>query len=105
MTIIWSQPASDSFYSHIEYLLARTPSGARNVKSAVMDAIGLLEHTPFMGRPGRWENTRELVIEKHPYIVAYRLNVDIVEILYIHHTRQDWPTGSEPSPSTPVDID
>ena len=91
MTIIWAHPAKASFISHIEYLLARTPSGAESVKTAVLEAIRLLEHSPFMGRPGRWENTRELVIDKFPYIVAYRINVDIVEILYIHHTRQTWP--------------
>ena len=92
MTIVWSQTAKDSFYAHLEYLIARTPSGARAVNSAVMQAIRHLESTPFMGRPGRWENTRELVIDKYPYIVAYRLNVDFIEILYIHHTRQEWPS-------------
>jgi len=91
MTIVWSRPAKESFVHHIEYLLARTPSGARNVKSAVLEAVQDLEDAPFLGRPGRWENTRELVVGKYPYIVAYRINVDMVEILYIHHTRQDWP--------------
>jgi toxin ParE1/3/4 len=98
MTIVWARPASDSFINHIEYLLRRTPVGAQNVMSAVLGAIGLLEGSPFMGRPGRWEGTRELVIDNYPYIVAYRVNVDIIEILYIHHTRQAWPGGKAPSP-------
>jgi len=90
MTIIWSEPAKVSFINHMEYLIVKTPSGARRVASAIMQMIRLLENSPFMGRPGRWENTRELIIDKHPYIVAYRINVDIIEILYIHHTRQNW---------------
>ena len=94
MTIIWAHPARDSFVHHIEYLLARSSLGALQVKTAVMKAINLLEDTPFMGRQGRWKNTRELVIDKGPYIVAYRLKVNIIEILYIHHTRQNWPKES-----------
>ncbi len=93
MTILWTQPARDSFCQHIEYLLKRSPAGARKVKTVVLEAIAHLEQTPFMGRPGRWQNTRELVIDKHPYIVAYRIRVEIIEILYIHHTRQDWPVN------------
>ena len=96
MIVIWSQPARDSFYSHIEYLLERSPDGARHVASAVLEAICLLEDNPFLGRQGRWENTRELVVEKYPYIVAYRINADLVEILYIHHTRQAWPADGRP---------
>lgn len=95
MKIIWARPAKNSFVNHIEYLLARTPSGALNVKLAVLDAIKLLEDTPFRGRLGRWADTRELIVEKYPYIVAYGLKVDIIEILYIHHTRQDWPAEEE----------
>jgi plasmid stabilization system protein ParE len=77
------------------YLLDRSPSGAANVSAAVMAQIKLLEQSPYMGRPGRVENTRELVISKYPYIVCYRVVVDIIEILYVHHSRQDWPLGEE----------
>jgi len=96
MTIIWAQPAKNAFVHHIEDLLVRTPSGAARVKMAVLDAIRLLEDTPFLGRPGRWENTRERVVDKYPYMIAYHLNVDIIEILYIHHTRQNWPEEGGP---------
>jgi len=105
MIVVWSRPARDSFYSHIEYLLTLSPVGARNVNTAVIEAIGKLEHSPFVGRPGRWENTRELIISKYPYIVTYRLKVDVIEILYIHHTRQEWPEAGEitstPPPEAP----
>lgn len=92
MTILWSRPARDSLYRHIEYLLERDPASARRVKTALLDGIGLLEASPFLGRQGRWENTRELIIDKYPYIVAYRLTTNFIEILYIHHTRQSWPS-------------
>lgn len=95
MIIVWAKPARTSFLAHMDYLLDRSPSGAANVSAAVMAQIKLLEQSPYMGRPGRVENTRELVISKYPYIVCYRVVVDIIEILYVHHSRQDWPLGEE----------
>jgi len=91
MTIIWARPARDSFISHMEYLTDRTPAAARRVSSAILESIRILQSSPFIGRPGRWPDTRELIIEKFPYIVACRIHVDSIEILYIHHTRQNWP--------------
>jgi toxin ParE1/3/4 len=38
---------------------------------------------------GREEGTRELVLSRLPYIVAYRLKEEAVEILHIHHGAQD----------------
>lgn len=92
MMIVWARPAKNSFLDHLGFLQDRSPKAAVNVSQAIMKQIKKLEQNPHMGRPGRWEDTRELVITKYPYIVAYRLKVDIIEILYIHHSRQDWPS-------------
>ena len=43
------------------------------------------------GRPGRVEGTRELVVRRTPYIVAYRVEKDCVRILRILHSAQLWP--------------
>lgn len=95
--IAWSEVARDSFNDHIEYLAPRSPTGARKVVEAVLDAVGSLEETPFIGRPGRWHGTRELVVPKYPYIVAYRIADNVVEILYVHHSRQHWPDSGSPA--------
>jgi plasmid stabilization system protein ParE len=44
-----------------------------------------------MGRPGRIEGTRELVISRTPYIAAYRIGGDTVRILRVLHGAQQWP--------------
>ena len=44
-----------------------------------------------MGRPGRIEGTRELVISRTPYIAAYRIAGDTVRILRLLHGAQQWP--------------
>jgi toxin ParE1/3/4 len=46
-----------------------------------------------MGRPGRVKGTRELVIVGTPYIVAYRIKGDAVQVLRVLHGAQKWPQG------------
>jgi plasmid stabilization system protein ParE len=46
---------------------------------------------PQMGRSGRIEGTRELVISGTPYIAAYRIDGDAVRILRVLHGAQQWP--------------
>ena len=53
-------------------------------------AVTTLEDHPFLGRPGRIDGTRELVIGRYPYIVAYRQTAAI-EILAVVHTSRRWP--------------
>ncbi len=42
-----------------------------------------------MGRIGREQRTRELVINPLPYIVVYRIQKNVIEILHIHHGAQN----------------
>ena len=46
---------------------------------------------PLSGRPGRVEGTRELVVARAPYIVAYRIVEDDLEIAAIIHAARRWP--------------
>ncbi|MGA0588061.1 type II toxin-antitoxin system RelE/ParE family toxin [Dyella sp. KRB-257] len=50
----------------------------------------LIRH-PESGRIGRVEGTRELVIDRTPYITAYRMAGDTVRILRVLHSAQQWP--------------
>jgi plasmid stabilization system protein ParE len=53
--------------------------------------VELLIETPEIGRPGRIEGTRELVIQRTPYIAAYRIDGETVRILRVLHGAQEWP--------------
>ena len=55
---------------------------------ARVEGLGLF---PEMGRSGRIEGTRELVISRTPYIAAYRIGGDTVRILRVLHGAQQWP--------------
>lgn len=43
------------------------------------------------GRIGRIEGTRELIFPELPYVVVYRIQDQVVEIVRIYHGAQDWP--------------
>ncbi len=44
-----------------------------------------------LGRPGRVKGTRELVVTRTPYIVAYRLKRQSIQILRVLHGARLWP--------------
>ncbi|MCA1598486.1 MAG: type II toxin-antitoxin system RelE/ParE family toxin, partial [Chloroflexi bacterium] len=44
-----------------------------------------------LGRTGRVEGTRELVVSRTPYIVAYRVRDDEVIVLAVQHAARLWP--------------
>jgi addiction module RelE/StbE family toxin len=50
-----------------------------------------LAEFPEMGRPGRIEGTRELIVTRAPYVVAYSFTREAVTILRILHGAQLWP--------------
>jgi toxin ParE1/3/4 len=52
-----------------------------------------------MGRKGRIEGTRELVISRTPYIAAYRIVDENIRILRILHGAQQWPEEMADSPA------
>lgn len=71
MKLVWSPYAvsdRDAIFSHIE---ADNPRAAVRVDEQIAAAIQRLIEFPESGRPGRIAGTRELVVPRTPYIVAY----------------------------------
>ena len=50
----------------------------------------LAEH-PGIGRTGRVDGTRELVIPRLPYILPYQTKDRVIRILAVMHTSRKWP--------------
>jgi toxin ParE1/3/4 len=53
--------------------------------------IGCLCDFPEIGRLGRLAGTRELVINRTPFIAIYRTRPDSIQILRLLHGAQLWP--------------
>lgn len=91
MKIRWTVQAADDLESVHEYVRARSPRSADDLVDRILADIDILERFPYLGRAGRIEGTRELVITRTPFVVAYRLIHDQVEILGVVHGARKWP--------------
>ena len=73
------------------HIAAENPAAADLLRDRALSFVvkTLVSH-PASGRPGRVDGTRESVI--HPsYILVYRVNGEVVEILTVRHVAQKWP--------------
>jgi len=85
-------PAALAHLSEIgEYIDKDNREAARRVIHAIRQAVALLQANPNMGRRGHLDGTRELVIPRLHYYVAYRLTETAVEIFAVIHTARQWP--------------
>lgn len=57
----------------------------------IFEAAGGLTTFPRQGRIGRRPETREMVVPKTPFLIAYRVREDRIEILRVMHGAQRWP--------------
>lgn len=71
--------------------MQHNPSAADRQIERILAAIAGLLQFPEIGRPGRRPGTREMVVAGTPYIAAYRLRRDVIEVLRVLHGRQRWP--------------
>jgi toxin ParE1/3/4 len=85
---VWAQADRDAIFDYIE---VDNPHAAVTVDMRISDRVKLLGRLPGSGRPGRVEGTRELVITRTPYIVAYRIVGATVRILRVLHSSRRWP--------------
>ena len=73
------------------YIAKESPASAARVVARIVSAVNLLAAQPAMGRIGRLANTRELILVDIPYVVAYRVRDESVEILTVMHAARRWP--------------
>lgn len=74
-----------------DYIAAENAEAASRVVTEIEREIQQLKAHPRLGRPGRVEETRELVISRFPYVVAYRDQADEIQILSVIHSVRAWP--------------
>jgi toxin ParE1/3/4 len=87
----WSAFALDDRDEIFSYIEQDDPRAAVDVDDRISAQVTRLMQFPESGRPGRVEDTRELVIDRTPYIAAYRITGDTVRVLRVLHGAQQWP--------------
>lgn len=92
MNIQWSNEAIDDLQNLHAFIARDNPVAARKMALTIVEVVETeLPDNPRMGRPGRVNGTRELVITQTPYIVPYRIKADTIQILRVYHGARRWP--------------
>jgi plasmid stabilization system protein ParE len=82
----WLKAARRNLDAALEYVAREDPEAAARMYACIRERVAALAAQPNMGRPGRVFGTRELVIERYPYLIPYRIHDDEVQILRVFHT-------------------
>ena len=91
MQLRWTEQAAADLEAITNYLFENTPEHAERIVRTIYNAPGSLLKFPSRGRSGRKEGTRELVLLPLPYVVVYQVGGDIIHIVRILHSAQNWP--------------
>lgn len=91
MKIRWLLKAVNDLEDIRDYIALDDPRAAQKEIDKILTKVSLLIENPEFGRKGRVVNTRELVVTGSPYIAAYRLKGDFIEILRVLHGARKWP--------------
>lgn len=87
----WLRAANRNLDAAANYVAKEDPDAAQEMYAHIRGRVAELAKRPEMGRPGRVFGTRELVIERYPYIVPYRIRGREVQIIRVFHTSQRPP--------------
>lgn len=68
-----------------------SPAVAERLAARIVLATEDLRTFPDMGRRGRVDGTRELIIGRTPYFIVYRLADERVEVIALIHGARAWP--------------
>ena len=93
MRVRWLQAARRNLEAAVEYIAQDNPDAARKLYAHIRERATALTDQPNMGKPGRVFGTRELVIDKYPYLIPYRVLGDEVQVLRVFHTSRKPPQG------------
>jgi addiction module RelE/StbE family toxin len=76
-----------------EYIADDNVNAASKLLNEIDERVTLLLDNPSLGRAGRVENTKELVLTGTNYILPYRVVKKQIQILAVFHTSREWPNN------------
>lgn len=91
MNIVWTVTAARNRDAQLTYVGQDNPSAALRLDLEITTQIRQLLLSPEIGRLGRLAGTREMVINRTPFIAIYRIRPDSIQILRLLHGAQLWP--------------
>jgi addiction module RelE/StbE family toxin len=93
--LVWSKAAVRDLEELAVYIAEDSEQAAEFVEERIREEAKLLSRAPHSGRIGRVHGTRERVVRRTPYILAYRIVPGRVRILRVYHGARQWPSRFE----------
>lgn len=94
MKIVWTRRANRHLRSAYEYWAhEQSVDAAEKMLDRIFAAVELLANHTEIGREGRAPGTRELVLRPTPFLVAYRVHRQGIEIVALLHGARKWPAN------------
>jgi toxin ParE1/3/4 len=91
LNLKWTKRALAQFKEAETYIAQENPQAAAAVAKRIAAATQLLRENPEIGRLGRVQGTREWIVKRTPYLIAYTTEGENLIILRIIHGKQRWP--------------
>ena len=91
MKVIWTRLAIADLDCAYDYIAEENPSAAAGLIERIENSAAMLARHPQLGRNGRVEGTRELVVAGAPFVIAYREKAGRLEVLAVIHGGRRWP--------------
>lgn len=93
MRVKWLRKAIRNLDDEADYIAKENPVAAAKMFEYVMACADSLGEFPASGRPGRVPGTRELVIDRYPLLIPYRVSGNELHVLRVFHTSRKPPKG------------
>ena len=91
MRLIWTRRATWDLAEIRSYIARDNPAAAARIAFRIREAVDRLADHPNLGRHGREPGTRELVVARTRYVVAYSVEQASITILAVVHGARQWP--------------
>jgi toxin ParE1/3/4 len=91
LTLHWTPIAIAHLHAAYEFVANDSEPAADSLVERIFSAVEQLTQYPQMGRDGRVKGTRELVIAGTPYVVAYHVRRNRIDVLAVFHGARKWP--------------
>lgn len=93
MRVNWTKSAINDLEIEANYLNRVSPSIEDSFLEDVESGIDLIKEYPELGRIGRVNQTRELILKKFQYILVYLVESSYIDIIRLLHTSRKWPNS------------
>lgn len=92
MKLHWSRRALADLDRICARIAIDQPLVAASFAATIFAKVDRLREFPLWGRPGAYQDTRELVVHRN-YLVTYRVRGDEVQIVQVWHVARNQPRG------------